>query len=181
MNVNLQAVRILFLKDLFLSRRYLFAYFTAGLASVALACTPSSTLSYVGFILMITVAIASGIHFIGTLMLGESTDQTRLFVMSLPVSLLDYSIGKISVVLTTYLIPWTSMLACLTILTFALPGSKHGAAVLLPVIFLFLLSTFMIQLVTAVISESVGWTICMMVACNVGLNVFLMKLYGNPR
>ncbi len=72
------------------------------------------------------------------------------------------------------------MLACLTILTFALPGSKHGAAVLLPVIFLFLLSTFMIQLVTAVISESVGWTICMMVACNVGLNVFLMKLYGNP-
>ncbi len=59
MNVNLQAVRILFLKDLFLSRRYLFAYLTAGLASVALACTPSSTLSYVGFILMITVAIAS--------------------------------------------------------------------------------------------------------------------------
>ncbi len=28
-------------------------------------------------------------------MLGESTDQTRLFVMSLPVSLLDYSIGKL--------------------------------------------------------------------------------------
>jgi hypothetical protein len=38
----------------------------------------------------------------------------------------------------------------------------------------------MIQLVTAVISESVGWTICVMVGCNVLLNVFLMKFFENP-
>jgi hypothetical protein len=38
----------------------------------------------------------------------------------------------------------------------------------------------MLQLVTAVVSESVGSTICVMVACNLGLNVFLMKLFENP-
>lgn len=177
--MNMHAIRMLFLKDLFLSRRYLFGYFVAGLASVGLACTPNPTLAFVGFILMITVAIASGIHFIGILLLGESTDHTKLFVMSLPVSLLDYSIGKISVVLTTYLIPWSTMLACLTVLTFLVPDAKHGSAVLLPVIFLFLLSTFMIQLVTAVASDSVGWTISVMVACNVAMNVFLMQLFKN--
>jgi len=175
--MNLKAIRILFLKDLFLSRRHLFAYFVGGVAASALACSPNATLSFVGFILVITVAIAAGIHLIGTLMLAETTDQTRLFVMSLPISLLDYSIGKISVVLTTYLIPWTAMFTCLIIATFVM--GKQGNLAVLPTIFLFLLCAFMLQLVTAGISESVGWTICVMVGCNVGMNVFLMQLFAN--
>jgi ABC-2 type transport system permease protein len=178
--MNTQAIRILFLKDLFLSRRHLFAYFVAGLAASAMTCIPSPTVAFVGFILVMTVAIAAGIHLIGTLLLAETTDQTRLFVMSLPISLLDYSIGKISVVLTTYLIPWASMLACTIVCAFVMPGEKQGAVTVLPAIFLFLLSAFTLQLVTAVISESVGWTICVMVGCNVGLNVFLMELFAIP-
>lgn len=176
--MNLQAIRLLFLKDLFLSRRPLFAYFVAGFAASAAACLSDPTLAFVGFILVITVAIASGIHLIGTLMLSETTDQTRLFVMSLPISLLDYSISKISVVMTTYLIPWTAMFACLTIATFVL--GKQGNVVVLPPIFFFLLASFMLQLVTAVISESVGFTICVMVGGNVCLNVLLMKLFAIP-
>lgn len=175
--MNLKAIRILFLKDLFLSRRHLFAYFVGGLAASALACSPNATLAFVGFILVITVAIAAGIHLIGTLLLSETTDQTKLFVMSLPISLLDYSIGKISVVLTTYLLPWTAMFACLIIATFVM--GKQGNLAVLPAIFLFLLCAFMLQLVTAVISESIGWTICVMVGCNVGMNVFLMQLFAN--
>lgn len=177
--MSFKAIRILFLKDLFLSRRFLFAYFAGGLTACGIACLPSEVASFVGFMLMITVAIAAGIHFIGILLLSESIDQTRLFVMSLPVSLLDYSIGKMAVVLTTFLIPWTAMLACTTICTFAIPWSRHGSAIVLPAIFLFLLSGFTLQLVTAVVSESIGWTICVMVTCNVLLNVFLMKLYGH--
>lgn len=176
--MNLKAIQILFLKDLFLSRRQLFAYFVGGMAASALACTPNSTVSFIGFILVITVAIAAGIHLIGTLMLAESTDQTRMFVMSLPVSLLDYSMSKIAVVMTTYLIPWTSMLACLVIATMTM--GKQGSVVVLPAIFLFLLCSFLLQLVTAVISESTGWTICVMVSGNICLNVFLMKLFQDP-
>lgn len=114
---------------------------------------------------------------IGTLLLAESTEQTRLFVMSMPISLLDYSIGKISVVLTTYLIPWTAMLVSLIIANFVF--GKQGIVAVLPTLFLFLLGAFTLQLVTAVISESVGWTICVMVGCNVGMNVFMMKLFAN--
>ena len=175
--MNLQAIRILFLKDLFLSRRYLFAYFVAGLAASAVVCIPNATFTFIGFLLVITVAISAGIHLIGTLMLSETTDQTRLFVMSLPISLLDYSIGKITVVLTTYLIPWTAMFICLIMATFVM--GKQGNVAILPAIFLFLLCAFMLQLLTAVVSESVGWTICVMVGCNVGMNIFLMQLFAN--
>lgn len=178
--MNVQAIKILFLKDLFLSRKYLFAYLVAGIACSFLACTPNKTLSFTGFILTITVAIASGIHLIGTLMLSETTDQTRLFIMSLPVSLLDYSIGKIAVVLTTYLIPWGTMLFLTIALTFMIPESTRGAIVVVPAIFLFLLSGFSLQLVTAVVFESVGATIGVMVGCNVLLNVFMMQLFAIP-
>lgn len=178
--MNFTVIRMLFMKDLFLSRRHLFAYFAAGAVAAVLTAVPDKTVGFIGFILMMTVAIGSGIHLISTLLLSEGLEHTRLFVMSLPVSLLDYSIGKIAVVLTTYLIPWTGMLAFATACTFILPGNKHGGLVALPAIFLFLLASFMLQLVTAVISESVGWTISVVVAGNVLLNVFLVRFFAIP-
>jgi hypothetical protein len=119
-------------------------------------------------------------HLLGELLLSEGNDQTRAFILSLPVSLLDYSVAKISVVLTTFLIPWSTMFACSVVLTAVLPWGHAGAIPMLVVVFLELLAAYTVQLVTAVISESVGWTVCVMVACNVFLNVFLMKLLQAP-
>jgi hypothetical protein len=178
--MNAHAIGILFLKDLFLSRQTLFAYFFAGILFAALACINNETIAFPAIILVITVAIASGIHLIGTLLLGEAIDQTRLFVMSQPVSLLEYSIAKIAVVLTTYLIPWATMLACISVFSFLLPGAKPGAVAVTVLLFGFLLASFTLQLVTAVVTESIGWTICVVVAGNVLLNVFLKHIFSFP-
>jgi ABC-2 type transport system permease protein len=178
--MNTQAISILFLKDLYLSRRPLFAYFAAGIACSAIAVVPHPTFAFIGFVLILTVAIGSGMHLLGELLLSEGNDQTRAFILSLPVSLLDYSVAKIAVVLTTFLIPWSTMFACSIVLTAALPWGHVGAIPMLVVVFLELLAAYTVQLVTAVISESLGWTVCVMVACNVFLNVFLMKLLQVP-
>lgn len=178
--MNLRAIQILFLKDLFLSRLPLFGYLIGGLLSATVACLPSETASFIGFILMITVTIASGIHLIGVLLLAESNDMTRTFVMSLPVSLLDYSIAKISVVLTTFLIPWLSMLASVTVLNFVVPEAKTGVVAFVVLLFLFMLTGFCLQLVTAVVTESVGWTMVVVVLGNVLLNVFIKSLHEHP-
>ncbi len=103
----------MFLKDLFLSRWPWFGYLVGGLLSVVLTCLLGKTLGFIAFILIVTVTIAVGIHLIGLLLLGESMEQTRNFVFSLPVSLLDYSVAKITVMLTTFLIPWLAMLGAL--------------------------------------------------------------------
>ena len=178
--MNTQAISILFLKDLYLSRRPLFAYFAAGIACTAIGVVPQPTFAFIGFVLILTVAIGSGMHLLGELLLSEANDQTRAFILSLPVSLLDYSLAKIAVVLTAFLIPWSTMFACSIVLTAALPWGHVGAIPMLVVVFLELLAAYTVQLVTAVISESVGWTVCVMVACNVFLNVFLMKLLQAP-
>jgi hypothetical protein len=178
--MNTHTIGILFLKDLYLSRRPLFAYFAAGIACSAISVVPHQTLAFIGFILVLTVAIASGMHLLGELLIAEGSEQTRTFILSLPVSLLDYSVAKIAVVLTTFLIPWLTMLACSIVCTAVLPWGKTGAVPVLVVIFLELLAAFTVQLVTAVISESVGWTVCVLVACNVFLNLFLATLFQEP-
>jgi hypothetical protein len=178
--MNTYSISILFLKDLYLSRRALFSYFVVGIASAAIGVVPQPTFAFVGFILILTVAIGSGMHLLGELLLSERNDQTRAFILSMPVSLLDYSVAKIAVVLTTFLIPWSTMFACSIVLTAVLPWCHVGAIPMLIVVFLELLAAFTVQLVTAVISESMGWTVCVMVVCNVFLNVFLMKLFQTP-
>jgi len=178
--MNTQAISILFLKDLYLSRRPLFAYFAAGIACTAIGVVPQPTFAFIGFVLILTVAIGSGMHLLGELLLSEANDQTRAFILSLPVSLLDYSLAKIAVVLTAFLIPWSTMFACSIVLTAALPWGHVGAIPMLVVVFLELLAAYTVQLVTAVISESVGWTVCVMVACNVFLNLFLITLFQTP-
>jgi hypothetical protein len=178
--MNTQAIRILFLKDLFLSRYFLFGYLAGAIASGILTCLPFKAMSEIGFILMITVTIASGIHMIGLLMLGDSTEQTRAFVLSLPVSALDYSVSKIAVVLCTFLIPWSLMLGIATMGSFMLPSAKAGVVVVLPVIFSFLLCGFTLQLVCAVITDSVGWTIGVVVAGNVAFNLFILNFNADP-
>ena len=178
--MNTQSISILFLKDMYLSRRPLFAYFAAGIACSAIAVVPQPTFAFIGFVLILTIAIGSGMHLLGELLLSEGNDQTRAFILSLPVSLLDYSVAKIAVVLTTFLIPWSTMFACSIVLTAVLPWGHAGSIPMAVVVFLELLAAYTLQLATAVITESVAWTVCVMVACNVFLNVFLMKLLQTP-
>lgn len=178
--MNNQAIRILFLKDLFLCRWPMFGYLLGGLLSVLFTCLPGETTDFLGFIMIVTVTIAAGIHLIGVLLLNESVGMTRTFVMSLPVSLLEYSIAKISVVLTVFLIPWSAMLAGLTVLAWAVPGAKPGVLALLVPMFLFLLAGFCLQLVTAVVTESVGWTIVVVVLGNILFNLFIKGMNDNP-
>jgi hypothetical protein len=178
--MNAKAIQILFMKDLFLSRWEMFGYFVGGLLSVAVTCLPGETAGFIGFIMMVTVTIAAGIHLIGVLLLGESTDMTRTFVLSLPVSLLDYSIAKIAVVLVTFMIPWLAMFGSLTVLTFVTPGAKQGIMVFLVPTFLFMLAGFCLQLITAVLTESIGWTIVVVVLGNISLNLLLKMLREHP-
>ncbi len=178
--MNAQAIQILFMKDLFLSRWPMFGYLIGGVLSTLVTCLPGTTADFIGFIMMVTMTIAAGIHLIGMLLLSESGDMTRTFIMSLPVSLMDYSVAKIAVVLVTFLIPWLGMLASLAVIVFAVPEAKPGIFPFLVLLFLFMLSGFCLQLVTAVVTQSAGWTIVMVVLGNVLLNVFLKSVNENP-
>lgn len=178
--MNIQMVGVLFLKDLFLSRRMLFAYLMGASASVAISMIPNQTIGFVGFILAVTVAIGMGMHMIGELVLDERTNHTLAFVMSLPINAIEYTLAKISVVLVTYAIPWTVLIVGSIVLTLVLPSAKNGAIPATVIIFLLLLASFAVQLVTAILTESIGATIAVMVGGNLFFNLFMMKFFNVP-
>lgn len=179
--MNSHMVSILILKDLFLSRRMLFAYFLAGMASAGIACYPNETVAFIGFLLIVTTSIGMGMHMIGELVLEERKANTLSFVMSLPVNVTEYSIAKTLVLLMTFLMPWSAMLIGSVFLIAVLPWAKDGTLGPTALIFFELFAAFAIQLVTAMVSESIGCTIAVMVAGNVFLNVFLVKLFSHPQ
>lgn len=178
--MNPHIIQLLFLKDLFLARRALFGYLLAAIVSTGIVSIPHPIIAFAGQILIATVAIASGIHLIGNLLLSERIDQTKTFIMSFPVSLRDYSIAKIGVMLTTFLIPWSTMLALITIGCFVIPEGKPGVIALLFLLFFFLLCAYLVQVLTAVITESIGWTVSVMVLCNILFNLFAKSLSDHP-
>ena len=178
--MNSKMVTLLFLKDLFLCRRLLFAYVLAGLASASLACFPNEGVAFVGFLLVVTISVGMGMHMIGELILEERKSHTLSFVMSLPINITEYSFAKIAVVLMTYLIPWSAMLIASVVLITVLPWAKDGMLAPSVIVFLELLASFAVQLVTAIVFESLGWTIGVMVAGNVFFNLFIMQFFRLP-
>ena len=178
--MNIRMISMLFAKDLFLSRRMISAYLIGGIVAVALAFVPNEAVAFTGFILILTAAIGLGIQLIGQLVLDERKNHNLSFVMSLPVTPIDYSISKIAVVLLTYCIPWGVMFFGCVLLIYQMPSVPDGRIMTGTIIFLELFAAFSIQLATAIISESLGWTIGVMVFGNVFLNLFLTGMMRNP-
>jgi ABC-2 type transport system permease protein len=152
-------VKKLILKDWHLLRGTLLLYLAAGAVALGLVAKGSEATFYAGSILVITVLIALGIHLAMATVVVERTEQTLPFVMTLPISLNDYTAAKILANLLVFLIPWTAI----TLGTFAVLAGRTGyPAGLIPFSLLVLMEIFAsycLILAVALISESQGWTI----------------------
>ena len=178
--MNVRMISVLFAKDLFLSRRVISAYLLAGFVSIALSFLPNEAVAFTGFILILTTAIGLGMQLIAQLVLEERKNHNLSFIMSLPVTPIDYSLSKIAVVLSTYCIPWGVMYFGSVLLIYQLPWVPDGRIMTGTIIFLELFASFSVQLATAIISESMGCTIAAMVFGNVFLNLFITGMMRNP-
>jgi ABC-type transport system involved in multi-copper enzyme maturation permease subunit len=152
-------IKRLILKDWDLLRGTLLLYLAAGAVALGLVAQGSEGAFYAGSILTITILFALGIHIAMATVVVERTEQTLPFVMSLPISLGEYTTAKILANLLIFLIPWTAI----TIGTFAVLAGRTGfPAGLIPFSLLVLMETFAsyaLILAVALISESQGWTI----------------------
>jgi ABC-2 type transport system permease protein len=157
--MNAFMVKKLILKDWHLLRGTLLLYLAAGAVALGLVAKGSEATFYAGSILVITVLIALGIHLAMLTVVVERTEQTLPFVMTLPISLNDYTAAKVLANLLVFLIPWTAI----TLGTFAVLAGRTGyPAGLIPyslLVLMEILASYCLILAVALISESQGWTI----------------------
>lgn len=158
--MNTAIVTRLILKDWYLSRGVFVAALTLGLATlIAVAIAKATTLAVIlGVIVLATILIGMGAIIMSS-MVNERKQQTLPFVMSLPISYLEYTTSKLVGSLLMFGALWLALLLGMIATILFTPWFPHG---LIPFVVIMsvevLVSTCLIAAVS-VTTESQGWTI----------------------
>jgi ABC-2 type transport system permease protein len=178
--MNYTMVNRLILKDWFFLRGAIFAYFVTGLLAIGLTAMGTDASSYAGSILLITVMIAIGFHLVMVTVVQERSEHTLPFIMSLPISPMEYTTAKIAANLLIFLIPWVTLTTG-AMLLLGSEGARSGALIPFTLIILTeLLVAYTLVLTVAIVTESQGWTIGVLVVTNLFFQGFLYWVSHMP-
>lgn len=178
--MNTTMVKHLILKDWYFQRRPIAAYTAGGLLGLGIVCLGTAASFYVGTILLITFMITIGIHLAVVTVVQERTDQTLPFIMSLPISPKEYTAAKALANLSIFLVPWLILMAGATLILGS-EGARSGAMIpFATVILTYILASYIVVLTVAIITESQGWTLCVMGVTNLLFQFFLYWVSHMP-
>ena len=168
--MNYAMVKTLIWKDWYFQLRAILLSLAGGVVSLAIVAYGGKAGFMIGLIFLITILIAMGaILVIGTLV-GERENQTLAFVMSLPVSYLEYSTAKILSTLLIFFPFWLTLVAGSLALIVAAPAI-HGLFAFTVIMSVEILVSTCLMIAVALVTESKGWTISAMMVGNLAINI----------
>jgi len=97
---------------------------------------------------------------------NERKKQTLTFLMSLPLSSIQYTAAKLASTLLMFLAPWLALLLCALVLIATRNPAPYGIVPMLLMLASLPVVGFSVILATALVSESEGWTVAATVICN---------------
>jgi ABC-2 type transport system permease protein len=163
--MNTWVVGQLIRKDWRLHRVLIFASIFAGVVALAIVQFATESTMVLGavwfFISMIMVGTMLPIAIV-----NERKKQNLAFLMSLPISSIQYTTSKLLSGTGMFLIPWLTLLGAALLLIEVRGIFPHGVIPLLLIIALMPFVGFCIITAAALIGESEGWGIAANVACN---------------
>lgn len=171
--LNLPVIKLLIAKDWRLFQKQLAVCVLGGILALLLIGMASSWSFYLGALLMIIVLICAALFSISTSLLVERKEQTLAFVMSLPVTPLDYYLAKLVGNLVTFFVPFLVLLAGTLFVIFYTPV-PDGLVVLSLLVFGHVLVAYAVALSVAMAVESEGWNLFAMIGSMVLINPFIM-------
>jgi len=173
--LNWPIIRLLMIKDWQLFQKQLAAYLLAGIVALGFLGMAKPWAFYIGSLLLIIILVAIACFAISTPLLNERKEQTLAFVMSLPVSPLDFTVAKLAGNLLTFSVPFVVMALFTAIIVFSTP-LPDGLIVLAALIFGHVLVAYCIALMVAMQVESEGWNMFVMIGSMVLINPFIMAI-----
>lgn len=174
-DLNWPIIRLLMIKDWQLFQKQLAAYLLAGIVSLGFLGMAKPWAFYIGSLLLIIILVAIACFAISTSLLTERKEQTLAFVMSLPVSPLDFTVAKLAGNLLTFSVPFLVMALFTAIIVYSTP-LPDGLIVLAALIFGHVLVAYCIALTVAMQVESEGWNTFVMIGSMVLINPFIMAI-----
>ena len=178
-DLNVPVIRQLVRKDWQLFEKQFAAYVAAAIVALCFLGMATSWSFYVGSLLLIIVMVAVACFAISNSLLVERKEQTLAFVMSLPLSPLDFYLAKLIGNLVTFAAPFLLMSVgtLAVILSTPLPD---GLVVFALLLFGHIVLAYSVSLGVAMAVESEGWNTFVMIASMVLINPFIMLLGQIP-
>jgi ABC-2 type transport system permease protein len=155
----------LILKDLRLHRKLIIWSLAGGAAALALVQIKQEVPVVLGTIWFFLAMILLGCFLPNSNVINESKKQNLAFVMSLPVSPMQYTLAKIASTFGMFLVPWLGLLVAGLSLIPRI-GIPRGLVPMLLVLAGLTLVGFSLIAGTAMIGESEGWYTAAVVVCN---------------
>ncbi len=177
--LNLPVIKRLVAKDWILFQKQLAAYVLAGIFALCLIGMAKGWSFYLGSLLLITVLVAAACFSISTSLLVERKEHTLAFIMTLPVTPLDFYLAKLLGNLVTFLVPFLVMFIG-TIGVIAFTPLPNGLLVFACLLFGYIAMAYCLSLSVAMAVESEGWNTFAMIGSMVLINPFIMLLGQIP-
>ncbi|MBW8368494.1 MAG: ABC transporter permease [Arenimonas sp.] len=179
MTLNTPVIRLLVAKDWQLFQKQLAIYVLAGIVALCFIGLAKPWAFYVGSLTLLIVMVSAACFSISTSLVVERKDQTLAFVMSLPVSPLDFTVSKLVGNLLTFGVPFVVLLGG-TLAVVLLTPLPDGLFVYALLIFAYLLFAYAVSLSVAMTVESEGWATFAMIGSMVMINPYMMGLSQVP-
>ena len=171
------AVWQLIRKDLYLLRWWSLGSIAGGLSAIALMTTSALPINPGGLLLICTFIVLLIFQALGAVQ--ERKDQVALFVLSLPVSPLEYVTAKTVANLIAFGVPWLILTAAAAV---AIGRSQipDGYLPLWMAIMAYFVLYFGVLFAIGLNTDSTGWHATVVTAGNISVNFFIMGLFGRP-
>lgn len=179
MTLNTPVIRLLIAKDWQLFQKQLAVYVLAGMVALCFLGLARPWAFYVGSLMLLIVLVSAACFSISTSLVVERKEQTLAFVMSLPVSPLDFTVAKLAGNLLTFAVPFVVLLAG-TLGVVLLTPLPDGLVVYALLIFAYLSFAFAVSLAVAMTVQSEGWATFAMIGSMVMINPYIMALSQIP-
>ncbi len=172
---NLPMIKLLVIKDWQIYQKQLAAYVLGLLVGLTLVGIGKTWSFYIGALLLLVLLICAGGFAIQSSILNERKEQTLPFVMSLPVSPMDFYWSKLLANVAIYLAPFTLVVGGSAFLILFTP-LPDGLLVWSLLIYGYLATIFCVSLCTALVVESEGWNIFVQISLSTMISPVMMGI-----
>lgn len=156
----------LILKDWRLNRRMISVSVAVGLSALVIVEVGGQIARVFGSVWFFVCLCILASMLPAAAILNERKKQTLAFIMSLPVSAVQYAIAKVLSTLAMFLVPWLTLLISALFLIEARRVVPHGAIPMLIILALLPLIAFCVISAAALVGESEGWMMAASLLCN---------------
>jgi ABC-type Na+ efflux pump permease subunit len=173
-------IQALILKDWRLHRTLVILSVAAGIMGLAVLQVKSEAAFMIGTVGFFVALIVLGCMLPVSNVLNERKKQNLAFLMSLPVSALQYAMAKVVSTIGLFLLPWAILVTTGSIFVLSRNDIPKGVIPVMLILFVLPLVGFCLVAGAALISESEGWTIAVTIVSNSSYGLGWYFIIRNP-